>query len=113
MGVLHEPTIATGELRPTFLEVDLDRLAENYRVIAAHVAPARVMPILKANAYGHGLVEVGRKLEAIGAPYVGVAYLEEALRLREHGVALPVLVMGGIVGSQIPRFLENDLTLTA
>ena len=113
MGVLHEPTIATGELRPTFLEVDLDRLAENYRVIAAHVAPARVMPILKANAYGHGLVEVGRKLEAIGAPYVGVAYLEEALRLREHGVALPVLVMGGIVASQIPRFLENDLTLTA
>jgi alanine racemase len=113
MTALHEPTIATGELRPTYLEIDLDRLAENYRVIARHVAPARVMPILKANAYGHGLVEVARKLEAIGAPYVGVAYLEEGLRLREHGVRMPVLVMGGIVGSQIPRFLENDLTLTA
>jgi alanine racemase len=113
MTALHEPTIATGERRPTYLEVDLDRLAENYRVIARHVAPARVMPILKANAYGHGLVEVARKLEAIGAPYVGVAYLEEGLRLREHGVRMPVLVMGGIVGSQIPRFLENNLTLTA
>jgi len=113
MTALHEPTIATGELRPTYLEVDLDRLAENYRVIARHVAPARVMPILKANAYGHGLVEVGRKLEAIGAPYVGVAYLEEGLRLREHGVRMPVLVMGGIVGSQVPRFLAHDLTLTA
>src|SRR5687768_9745137 len=71
------------------------------------------MPILKANAYGHGLVAVARKLESIGAPYVGVAYLEEGLRLRQEGVHMPVLVMGGIVGSQIPRFLEADLTLTA
>jgi alanine racemase len=110
---MHEPTIATDELRPTYLEVDLDVLAANYRAIAAHVAPARVMPILKANAYGHGLVEVARKLEGVGAPYVGVAYLEEGLRLRQHGVRLPVLVLGGIVGSQIPRFLEHDLTLTA
>jgi alanine racemase len=110
---LHEPTIATDELRPTYLEVDLERLAENYRVIAAHVAPARVMPILKANAYGHGLVEVARKLQAVGAPYVGVAYVEEGLRLRQHGVRLPILVMGGILGSQIPRFIEHDLTLTA
>ena len=110
---LHEPTIATDELRPTYLEVDLERLAENYRVIAAHVAPARVMPILKANAYGHGLVEVARKLEAVGAPYVGVAYVEEGLRLRQHGVRLPILVLGGILGSQIPRFVEHDLTLTA
>jgi alanine racemase len=110
---LHEPTIATDELRPTHLEVDLERLAANYRVIAGHVAPARVMPILKANAYGHGLCEVGRLLEALGAPYVGVAYLEEGLRLRQHGVRLPVLVMGGIVGEQVPRFIEHDLTLTA
>jgi alanine racemase len=71
------------------------------------------MPILKANAYGHGLVEVARVLERIGAPYVGVAYLEEGLRLRQHGVRLPVLVLGGIVGAQIPRFVDNDLTLTA
>jgi alanine racemase len=110
---VHEPTIATDELRPTFLEVDLDRLAANYRVIAAHVAPARVMPILKANAYGHGLCEVGRLLDRLGAPYVGVAYLEEGLRLRQHGVRLPILVMGGILGEQIPRFIEHDLTLTA
>jgi alanine racemase len=113
MTILHEPTIATDELRPTHLEVDLDVLAANYQAIAAHVAPARVMPILKANAYGHGLVEVGRLLEAVGAPMVGVAYLEEGVRLRQHGVRLPVLVLGGIVGSQIPRFLAHDLTLTA
>jgi len=113
MTALNEPTIAADEPRPTRVEVDLDVLADNYRVIAAHVAPARVMPILKANAYGHGLVEVARVLERLGAPYVGVAYLEEGLRLRQHGVRLPVLVLGGILGSQIPRFLEHGLTLAA
>lgn len=110
---LHEPTITTHELRPTLLEVDLARLAENYTHIAAHVAPAQVMPILKANAYGHGLVPVARMLEQLGAPYVGVAYLEEGLRLREEGLSIGVLVLGGIVGSQIPRFVASDLTLTA
>jgi alanine racemase len=108
--------VATGptdERRPTYVEVDLGVLAHNYQAIAAHVAPARVMPILKANAYGHGLTEVARTVERLGAPYVGVAYLEEGVRLRQHGVRLPVLVLGGIVGSQIPRFLEYDITLTA
>jgi alanine racemase len=113
MTALHEPTIATEGLRPTHLEIDLDRLAANYRAIAAHVAPARVMPILKANAYGHGLSQVAHVLQRIGAPYLGVAYLEEGLRLRQQGVRMPVLVLGGIIGPQIPRFLEHNLTLTA
>ena len=112
-AIVHEPTVADDPLRPTQLEVDLDVLADNYRVLGAHVAPARVMPILKANAYGHGLTAVAKKLEQVGAPYAGVAYLEEGLRLRQEGVRMPLLVLGGIIGSQIPRFLEHDLTLTA
>jgi alanine racemase len=71
------------------------------------------MPVLKANAYGHGLVAVGRMLEQEKPFAVAVAYLEEATRLREAGVRMPVLVLGGIVGAQIPQFLEQDLTLTA
>src|SRR5262249_45409395 len=113
MATLHQPTIAIDELRPTRVEVDLDVLANNYRAIAAHVAPARVMPILKANAYGHGLVEVARAVERLGAPAVGVAYLEEGPWLRPHRVRLPVLALGGLLGAQIPRYLEADLTLTA
>jgi alanine racemase len=103
----------SSSLRPTHLEVDLARLRENYRAIAAHVAPAKVMPVLKANAYGHGLVAVGRMLEQENPFAVAVAYLEEATRLRDAGVRVPVLVLGGIVGAQIPRFLEQDVTLTA
>ncbi|HEY7253020.1 MAG TPA: alanine racemase [Methylomirabilota bacterium] len=102
-----------GSLRPTIVEVSLARLADNFRAIQAAVSPAAVMPILKANAYGHGLVPVARHLASLGAPTFGVAFLEEAVALREAGVAQPILVMGGIFGDQIPLFLRHDLTLTA
>lgn len=111
---LHEPTIALdGALRPTHIEVDLGRLGENYDLIRAHVGGVRVLPVLKANAYGHGLVEVARMLEARGAGGIGVAFLEEGMRLRAHGIQVPILVLGGILGPQIPLFLDHYLTLTA
>ncbi len=114
MALINEPTISSnGVIRPTYLEVDLSCLAENYRAICRAAAPAKVMPILKANAYGHGLVEVARRMAALGAPYLGVAYLEEGIMLREAGVTAPILVMGGILGDQAPLFLAHDLTLTA
>jgi alanine racemase len=99
--------------RPTVVEVDLARLAANFRAIQAAVAPAAVMPIVKANAYGHGLVEVARHLVGLGATSLGVAFLEEAIALRERGIAVPILVMGGILGDQIPLFLRHRLILTA
>ena len=102
-----------GALRPTVVEVSLGRLAENFRAIQAAVAPAAVMPIVKANAYGHGLVPVARRLASLGATSLGVAFLEEAVALREAGLTLPILVMGGIFGDQIPIFLRHGLTLTA
>jgi len=100
-------------LRPTVVEVNLARLTENYRAIRNAVAPAAVMPIVKANAYGHGLVAVARHLVGLGAGSLGVAFLEEAVALREAGIRVPILVMGGIFGDQIPLFLRHDLTLTA
>ncbi len=103
----------TGSLRPTVVEVSLARLAENFRAIQAAVAPAAVMPILKANAYGHGLVPVARHLVPLGAHSFGVAFLEEAVALREAGITVPILVMGGIFDDQIPIFLRHHLTLTA
>lgn len=110
---LNEPIGSTAALRPTHLEVDLGCLRENYRLIANHVSPARVMPVLKANAYGHGLAAVGTMLEHEKPFALAVAYLEEALRLREAGVRTPILVLGGLVGAQIPQFLEQDVTFTA
>lgn len=110
----NHPTITTkGVLRPTFLEIDLARLTDNYTAIQAHVGDTLVMPILKANAYGHGVVEVAKHMVAIGVDRIGVAYLEEGLLLREAGIKVPILVLGGILGKQIPLFLQNELSLTA
>lgn len=102
-----------GVARPTRVVVDLDALAANFRAIREQVAPAKVMPILKANAYGHGLVPVARLMEHLGADYLGVAVLEEGILLRKMGIRTPILVLGGIWGSQVPLFLKYDLTLTA
>ncbi|MCZ7667320.1 MAG: alanine racemase [Chloroflexi bacterium] len=82
--MLNEPTISSnGVVRPTAVTVNLSRITANYLGVKTAVAPAKVMAVLKANAYGHGLVPVARHMAALGAPYLGVAFLEEALLLRE------------------------------
>jgi alanine racemase len=99
-------------IRPTHVVVNLSRLQRNLEAIRAHVGAAKVMPIVKANAYGHGLDEVARFL-APQVDYIGVAVLEEGIRLRKLGVRTPVLVLGGIWSDQIPLYLKYDLTMTA
>lgn len=111
---INHPTISTeGIIRPTRLEIDLKILAENYQQIKKHVAHAKMMPILKANGYGHGLVRVAQLMQELGADYLGVAVLEEGILLREQGIKIPILVLGGIWGNQIPHFLKHNLTITA
>jgi alanine racemase len=113
-SLLHAPTAAeAGVLRPTRVEVNLDQLAANLRAIRAHVGGRPLMPVLKANAYGHGLVPVARRMEAEGADILAVAYLEEGILLRRAGIRCPILVLGGVVGEQIPLFLQHDLRITA
>lgn len=114
MSSINHPTISlNGSLRPTQVEVSLPRLAENFQAIRQHVIPARVMPIIKANAYGHGLLRVASLMQSLGADYLGVAFMEEGILLRENGITLPILVLGGILGHQVSHFLKYDLTITA
>jgi alanine racemase len=114
MPPVNDPTISSNEIvRPTLVEVDLNRLADNFNAVRQRVIPARVMPILKANAYGHGLLRVAQLMESLGADYIGVAVLEEGILLRENGIRMPILVLGGILGNQVPGFLKYDLTITA
>jgi alanine racemase len=112
-SLFHATVSSTGVVRPTQVEVRLDRLAANYRAIRDHAAPAGMMPIVKANAYGHGMVETAKLMESLGADYIGVAVLEEGILLREAGIRCPILVLGGILGNQVPHFLAHGLTLTA
>ena len=90
-GAPAEP--ARDAARRPFREaiVDLDAITRNLRTIAERVAPAEVMAVVKANAYGHGAVESARAALAAGATRLGVADLDEAYELRAAGIAAPIL----------------------
>ncbi len=97
-------------MRPTYLEVNLTQLKKNIEAIRARVAPAKVMPMVKANAYGHGVDGIAPFIEPY-VDYFGVATVEEGIHLRELGVRRPVLVAGGTLLEQVSLFAEYDLTL--
>lgn len=99
--------------RPTVAQINVAALRRNIRAIMDRVAPAQVMGIVKANAYGHGLLRVAREMQDAGVHMLGVAFVEEGIALRESGITIPILVLGGIIGDQIAQFLENGLSITA
>ena len=97
--------------RPTRILVDLDAITHNLGAIRKRVG-VPVMGIVKAEAYGHGLVPVARHLQAQGVDQLGVAFLEEGIALREAGITLPILVLGGLFGRQVAQYLAHDLEVT-
>jgi alanine racemase len=94
------------------VEVDLDALERNLARLRRRVAPARVLAVLKADAYGHGAPRVARLLEEAGVDYAGVALLEEGAELRRAGVRLPILVLGVAQPSQLPLYRRYRLVPT-
>jgi alanine racemase len=99
--------------RPTWAEIDLKAIEHNYRQVRKIVgANIHIMAVVKANAYGHGTVEVSRALEACGVDYFGVATTDEAVRIRDHGIKSPILVLGAVLPSEVQVAIEKDITLT-
>ena len=103
-----ENAIATGT-RPTRAEVSLESVRHNFRVVRDLVG-VDVLGVVKANAYGHGAVEVARALVDEGAAWLGVALPEEGVALREAGLDAPILCMGGFWDRQEALVLDFDLT---
>jgi alanine racemase len=100
--------------RPTRAEISIPRLLNNLDIVKSLVGKdVKIMPMVKANAYGHGIVRVSRELIAAGAHCLGVAYLEEAVFLRTSGIASPIAVLGAINTEQIPEFIRHDVEITS
>lgn len=81
--------------RNYWVEVNLDYLKNNFQAIRKTVEPAMIMPAVKANAYGHGIVMCCKVLEECGASYLGVGNLDEAILLRRQGIKIPLLIFAG------------------
>jgi alanine racemase len=97
--------------RPTWAEINLNNLASNFNQVKKHVSPAaRVMAVIKANAYGHGAVECARRLANEGADWFGVALPEEGIELRTSGIVQPVLCLGGFWHGQASLCVQHQLT---
>jgi len=96
--------------RPTWAEVSLSQLAENYRIIREHVGPQRaIMAIVKADAYGHGLSEVARTLAQAGVDWFGVASADEGVELRQMGITQPILLLTGFWEGEQSALTDYDL----
>lgn len=103
---MHSPA-----LRPTWAEISLGALAQNYRTIKNFLTGgAQLMAVVKADAYGHGAVECARALQTAGADWFGVALVEEGRELRAAGIARPIYCLGGFWQGQAEEIIKHDLT---
>jgi len=99
--------------RPTWAEVNLAQLRRNFLALKKRASPgAAMMAVVKANAYGHGAVEVARMFVEAGADQLAVAALGEALELRTAGIRCPILVLGWTPPEKAASALEYDIMLS-
>lgn len=96
--------------RPAWAEVDLEALESNLATSRRLMGGARVLAVIKADAYGHGASRVSQTLEAAGVDFLGAALLEEGAEVRRAGVETPVLVLGVPQRDQFPYFRRYRLT---
>ena len=96
--------------RPTGVEIDLDAIGHNVEVLGRLVAPAALMAVVKADAYGHGAVPVAQAALRAGAAALGVALVEEGVELRDAGIDAPIVVLSEPAAVAAPEVVARRLT---
>ncbi|MFD1064664.1 alanine racemase [Oceanobacillus locisalsi] len=103
----------TTSFRDTWAEVSLQAFAYNVNQFKQHIRKkTRLMAVVKADGYGHGAVPMAEEALANGAEYLGVAFLDEAVTLREAGITAPILLLGYTAPHAVRTAIEQDVTLT-
>lgn len=103
-----------NELRKrTWAEISLDNLCHNYRTIRSKMPEdCKFLGVVKADAYGHGALQVSRMLEQEGADYLAVSCLDEAIELRDGGISMPLLILGHTPYEYTDILIEKNITQT-
>jgi len=95
------------------LEINLDHVAENIKTIRNIISGrAKIMAVVKANAYGHGMIEVSRVCEEAGIDFLGITEVKEGILLRAAGIRIPILVMGFTEKKDIENAIKENISLT-
>ena len=98
-------------LRRTWAEINLDAIAYNYKEIRKKIgSDVKFLGVVKADAYGHGSIQVSKLLQELGADYLAVSSADEALELRVNGITMPILILGHTPKEQVPRLIEYNIT---
>jgi len=98
-------------LRRTWAEIDLDALEHNYRTLRAHVGQnVRFLGVVKADSYGHGCIQISHLLQELGADYLAVSSIDEAMELRAHDITLPILILGYTPADQVGNLIDYHVT---
>lgn len=99
--------------RPTWAEVDLSAVKDNLAAVKGLIArEVNIMAVVKADAYGHGILPISRVLCQQGVDYLGVATVDEALAIRKGGINAPVLVLGSVLAREAAAAMSHGITLT-
>ena len=99
--------------RHTWAEVDLDAVRYNFRQVKKLIEKGTsLLVVVKGNAYGHGILEVSKALQSVGADFLGVATLDEAIFLRKKKINMPILILGSVLQHEVKPAIKNDVTLT-
>ena len=98
-------------LKRTWAEIDLDALDYNYQTIRSHIGPnTKFLGVVKADAYGHGSVQIASWLQDLGADYLAVSSIDEAMELRFNGITMPILILGHTPKEQVDRLICFNIT---
>jgi len=98
-------------LKRTWAEIDLDALEHNYRTLRKHVGEnVKFLGVVKADAYGHGAIPYSHLLEELGADYLAVSSLDEAMELRANDIHLPILILGYTPADQVGNLIDLQVT---
>ena len=104
-------SVMKSTLRRTWAEVDLDALAHNYNTLRERIGKSvKFLGVVKADAYGHGSVQVSRLLEELGADYLAVSSIDEAVELRHNGITMPILILGHTPKEEVGELIKNNIT---
>ena len=98
-------------LKRTWAEINLDALTFNYHKICEYIGKdVKFLGVVKADAYGHGSVQVSEKLQELGADYLAVSSIDEAMELRSNGITMPILILGHTPKEQVERLILYNIT---
>lgn len=99
--------------RQTRAEISLDALRHNIEGFRQIIPSSmKLMAVVKADAYGHGAIEVSKEAIHCGVDYLAVAFLDEALELREAGITAPILILGYTPPAGVQLAIERDITIS-